>query len=48
MDDNTIKSLDFDAVCLPPDGKTFKRNEQHDYFEGEENIRDIWAELSGK
>ena len=27
-------------------GETFKRDEQHDYFEGEDNIRDIWEQLN--
>ena len=39
---------DSNKIIIVPNGETFKRDELHDYFEGEENIRDIGAELSGK
>ena len=36
---------DSDKIIIVPNGETFKRSEQHSYFEGEENIRDIWNRL---
>lgn len=36
---------DSDKLIIVPSGETFKRNEQHAYFEGEENIKDIWKGL---
>jgi len=36
---------DSNKIIIVPNGETFKRDEQHGYFEGEENIRDIWKEL---
>lgn len=38
---------DSDKIIIVPNGETFKRDEQHDYFEGEEKIRDIWKNLKG-
>lgn len=36
---------DSNKIIIVPNGETFKRNEQYNYFDGEENIHDIWAEL---
>ena len=35
---------DSNKIIVVPNGETFKRDEQHGYFEGEENIRDIWKQ----
>lgn len=37
---------DSNKIIIVPNGETFKRDEQHSYFEGEENIRDIWNKLN--
>ena len=37
---------DSNKIIIVPNGETFKRDEQHNYFDGEENIHDIWKELS--
>ena len=37
---------DSNKIIIVPNGETFKRDEQHNYFDGEENIQDIWNELS--
>lgn len=39
---------DSNKIIIVPNGETFKRDEQHDYFEGEDNIRDIWEQLNSK
>ena len=39
---------DSNKIIVVPNGETFKRDEQHGYFEGEENIRDIWEKLNGE
>ena len=37
---------DSNKIIIVPNGETFKCDEQHSYFEGEENIRDIWNKLN--
>lgn len=37
---------DSNKIIIVPNGETFKRDEQHNYFDGEENIQDIWNEIS--
>lgn len=39
---------DSDKLILVPNGETFRRNEQHPYFEGETDVDEIWAELRKK
>lgn len=39
---------DSNKIIVVPNDETFKRDEQHGYFEGEENIRDIWEKLNGE
>ena len=36
---------DSNKIIIVPNGETFKRDEQHDYFEGEEHIDKIWESL---
>ena len=36
---------DSNKIIIVPNGETFKRDEQHGYFEGEENIHNIWKQL---
>jgi len=37
---------DSNKIIIVPNGETFKRDEQHDYFEGEECIGEIWEKLN--
>ena len=37
---------DSNNIIIVPNGETFKRDEQHNYFEGEEGIYDIWNKLN--
>lgn len=37
---------DSNKIIIVPNGETFKYDEQHSYFEGEETIRDIWNKLN--
>ena len=37
---------DSNKIIIVPNGETFKCDEQHNYFEGEETIRDIWNKLN--
>lgn len=39
---------DSDKIIIVPNGETFKRSEQHAYFEGETNIDSIWENLRNK
>ncbi len=39
---------DSNKIIVVPNGETFKRDEQYGYFEGEENILDIWEKLNGE
>lgn len=39
---------DSDKIIIVPNGETFKRSEQHTYFEGETNIDTIWENLRNK
>lgn len=36
---------DSDKIIIVPNGETFRRDEQHGYFEGEERIDEIWERL---
>ena len=45
---NICEYPDSNKIIVVPNGETFKRDEQHGYFEGEENIRDIWEKLNGE
>ena len=36
---------DSDKIILVPNGETFLKSEQHDYFEGENVVDKIWEEL---
>lgn len=37
---------DSNKILIVPNGETFVRDDQHDYFEGEEGIREIWNKLT--
>lgn len=37
---------DSNKLLIVPNGETFVRDDQHDYFEGEEGIREIWNKLT--
>lgn len=37
---------DSDKIIVVPNGETFRRSEQHAYFDGEEQIREIWKRLT--
>ena len=39
---------DSDKLILVPNGETFRRHEQHPYFDGEERIGRIWTELKNQ
>ena len=36
---------DSDKIILVPAGETFRRSEQHPYFEGETEVDKVWADL---
>ena len=36
---------DSDKIILVPAGETFRRSEQHHYFEGETEVDKVWADL---
>lgn len=36
---------DSDKIIIVPNGKTFRRNEQHPYFDGETEVDKIWEDL---
>lgn len=36
---------DSDKIIVVPNGETFRRSEQHAYFDGEENVAKIWEKL---
>lgn len=36
---------DSDKIILVPNGETFRRNEQHPYFDGETDVDEIWNDL---
>ena len=36
---------DSDKIILVPAGETFRRSEQHPYFEGETEVEKVWADL---
>lgn len=40
-----VEYPDSDKVIIVPNGETFRRNEQHPYFEGETEIDRIWEQL---
>lgn len=33
---------DSDKIILIPNGETFRKSEQHPYFDGEKDVKDIW------
>lgn len=39
---------DSDKLIVVPGGETFNRNEQHAYFDGEDNVKSIWEGLLDK
>ncbi|WP_418675998.1 cupin domain-containing protein [Alistipes putredinis] len=38
---------DSDKIILVPGGETFRRSEQHPYFEGESDVDQVWDRLRG-
>lgn len=39
---------DSNKIIIVPTGETFKRDEQYDYFDGEENVHETWNKLSSR
>ena len=40
-----VEYPDSDKIIVVPNGETFRRNEQHAYFDGETDIDDVWKAL---
>lgn len=39
---------DSDKILIVPNGETFRRNEQYPYFDGEDNVKQIWEKMIKK